>query len=79
LKLMRERRAGRESDVAPRTGAWIETRKEFGDVCAMPSPPARGRGLKPQCHQTAALNLRVAPRTGAWIETGMNRIINRVV
>jgi len=46
LKLMRERRAGRESDVAPRTGAWIETRKEFGDVCAMPSPPARGRGLK---------------------------------
>ena len=33
-------------DVAPRTGAWIET-WDLNDRCPVAqSPPARGRGLK---------------------------------
>ena len=32
--------------VAPRAGAWIETRSAFFSLAAAASPPARGRGLK---------------------------------
>ena len=32
--------------VAPRTGAWIETRYGPGQGHGIRSPPARGRGLK---------------------------------
>ena len=33
------------------------------------SPPARGRGLKPDASAMGILLAVVAPRTGAWIET----------
>ena len=32
--------------VAPRAGAWIETRDPLGHILEVASPPARGRGLK---------------------------------
>ena len=33
--------------VAPHAGAWIETQGTRSSSCALPSPPMRGRGLKP--------------------------------
>jgi len=33
------------------------------------SPPARGRGLKPERSQNSSGAPSVAPRAGAWIET----------
>ena len=55
--------------VAPRAGAWIETR-----------PPGRLRGAEPVAPRAGALietphlpyqrgHSQVAPRAGAWIET----------
>ncbi len=35
----------------------------------VPSPPARGRGLKRELILANNLKYLVAPRTGAWIET----------
>ena len=34
-----------------------------------PSPPVRGRGLKPTMHNCCQPPIIVAPRAGAWIET----------
>ena len=36
---------------------------------AMPSPPTRGRGLKPGLHSREFKPRPVAPHAGAWIET----------
>jgi len=36
---------------------------------ALGSPPARGRGLKPEWVELPLPKRVVAPRTGAWIET----------
>ena len=56
------------SDVAPRVGAWIETRLDATVWGFRPSPPAWGRGLKP-ASLTESTSVEVAPRVGAWIET----------
>ena len=40
--------------------------------CLKPSPPARGRGLKLDCHIKSLLIDGVAPRAGAWIETPLS-------
>ena len=56
--------------VAPITGAWIETGLEvFNNFLIFWSPPSRGRGLKPTDYAYAWQDKRVAPITGAWIET----------
>jgi len=56
--------------VAPRAGAWIETKTIIpeGDQRGR-SPPARGRGLKHLCPARDLNPNQVAPRAGAWIET----------
>ena len=46
LKRLEPRAFSRRCRVAPRTGAWIETRPDDGDQQRAASPPARGRGLK---------------------------------
>ena len=56
--------------VAPRAGAWIETRKRLIEWGERWSPPARGRGLKLYLHEHMEDTASVAPRAGAWIETG---------
>ena len=55
--------------VAPRVGAWIETR--FLKYCAtlQMSHPVWVRGLKQRQHRSHSRPIRVAPRVGAWIET----------
>ena len=35
----------------------------------VPSPPVRGRGLKPEIAEALKDQRQVAPRAGAWIET----------
>ena len=47
---------------------------------ALPSPPARERGLKPAVEAPDLGALAVAPRVGAWIETSANTnaMINRL-
>ena len=56
--------------VAPRAGAWIETRsatrcRTKGGM----SRPARARGLKHTVRDRDLDSHPVAPRAGAWIET----------
>ena len=36
-----------DARVAPLAGAWIETKAVDVDAGIIPSPPSRGRGLKP--------------------------------
>ena len=56
-------------EVAPRVGAWIETRMGGGKRCAMESRPVWARGLKLHSSRPTKPPCRVAPRVGAWIET----------
>ena len=55
-------------DVAPYTGAWIET--DLADLQAMldASHPTRVRGLKQELLRVTDSGAWVAPYTGAWIE-----------
>src|SRR4051794_17381863 len=46
LKLLHRRLAASRRLVAPRAGAWIETRNAITAEPSVTSPPARGRGLK---------------------------------
>ena len=55
-------------NVAPYTGAWIETVPGSLSKAGIPSHPIRVRGLKPWKTETRAYD-SVAPYTGAWIET----------
>ena len=55
--------------VAPRVGAWIETKKGFLTVVFEESHPVWVRGLKQIKDNAFAKSPFVAPRVGAWIET----------
>src|SRR5947209_20594559 len=58
----------------PSRGAWIETWAWAARLArALPSPLARGRGLKRERLGRAVDLARVAPRAGAWIETSGRR------
>ena len=57
------------SVVAPRVGAWIETRCIRWARTWLPSHPVWVRGLKRLPASRAKANSQVAPRVGAWIET----------
>jgi len=46
LKRVHHPKNHREVDVAPRTGAWIETSNLEQAVTSLTSRPARARGLK---------------------------------
>jgi len=57
-------------DVAPYTGAWIETAaKNASRLSQKQSHPTRVRGLKPVFLVVPGIDFNVAPYTGAWIET----------
>ena len=59
-------------EVAPFTGAWIETRfASRTGASGVVSRPSRARGLKHERMVGAEVRLDVAPFTGAWIETVM--------
>ncbi len=58
-----------EDDVAPRAGAWIETKAYCKESPCYKSLPVRERGLKLFRHTIYLIYHQVAPRAGAWIET----------
>ena len=58
-----------EEEVAPRVGAWIETRLIRHHVSREESHPVWVRGLKPVIVRQDLEDRPVAPRVGAWIET----------
>ena len=55
--------------VAPRVGAWIETRNAFDLSQRRMSHPVWVRGLKHNLSGHTQAKQSVAPRVGAWIET----------
>jgi len=56
--------------VAPRAGAWVETRSQIGNhLVNIASHPVRVRGLKLLPEDYKKLVVEVAPRAGAWVET----------
>ena len=59
--------------VAPRVGAWIETRMINLATTKWTSHPVWVRGLKHLAKSAAKSNTPVAPRVGAWIETSTTR------
>jgi len=62
--------AWKEVRVAPRVGAWIETKFVTGNLPeAAESHPAWVRGLKLYEIKRGRKQIVVAPRVGAWIET----------
>jgi len=60
--------AAHHREVAPFTGAWIETYSRPHCFYNRQSRPSRARGLKPVPIPSFGW-LIVAPFTGAWIET----------
>ena len=56
--------------VAPRVGAWIETRSTPGRKTARHVAPRVGAWIETFDSVKYARSIRVAPRVGAWIETG---------
>tara|TARA_R110000787_G_scaffold49041_1_gene117707 strand:+ start:52 stop:234 length:183 start_codon:yes stop_codon:yes gene_type:complete len=55
-------------NVAPITGAWIETQHPAAKSAFLQSRPSRARGLKPSDLPDWNQGNPVAPITGAWIE-----------
>jgi len=55
--------------VAPFTGAWIETQEKATLLKSQESRPLRARGLKLTIKGHGKMEYHVAPFTGAWIET----------
>ena len=55
--------------VAPRVGAWIETKKSAQGEYFNKSHPVWVRGLKQHRLNVVITPFSVAPRVGAWIET----------
>ena len=69
------------SAVAPRVGAWIETKEPSPCTIPFASHPVWVRGLKLPLAKTIEIVIYVAPRVGAWIETLMlfhTMLINNV-
>jgi len=58
-------------NVAPFTGAWIETWSTLTINKPLKSRPSRARGLKHRINRPNHEEIYVAPFTGAWIETQM--------
>ena len=56
-------------DVAPRTGAWIETLTTLVMVILLDVAPRTGAWIETAISSRRSPTSSVAPRTGAWIET----------
>ena len=55
--------------VAPRAGAWIETRRTCQSPTATSVAPRAGAWIETGVHDGPRCPILVAPRAGAWIET----------
>ena len=62
-----------DAGVAPRVGAWIETKQLLIRWEIYLSHPVWVRGLKHRGSKAGTNRFSVAPRVGAWIETPVVR------
>ena len=58
------------SPVAPRVGAWIETKNVCQALFVVFVAPRVGAWIETREEKKTQRGLLVAPRVGAWIETG---------
>ena len=70
MKHLIPQRTGPTQNVAPRTGAWIETFTESQKLLAQVVAPRTGAWIETRKAIASLFRYVVAPRTGAWIETG---------
>ena len=61
-----------QGQVAPRAGAWIETRRLPRRLAPNPVAPRAGAWIETYLAAMTGWTNVVAPRAGAWIETQMN-------
>ena len=66
IRIMQRRQAG---SVAPRAGAWIETRDVRIAKITEAVAPRAGAWIETFIRCSPPIAARVAPRAGAWIET----------
>jgi len=62
--------------VAPRRGAWIETKKVLTIIIFMVVAPRRGAWIETFNSARMLFTCLVAPRRGAWIETRMSHQVD---
>jgi len=65
---------GSATVVAPRAGAWIETRALPGGWNVIRVAPRAGAWIETRALPGGWNVIRVAPRAGAWIETGVHPV-----
>ncbi len=65
--------------VAPRTGAWIETRSPFVYLPFILVAPRTGAWIETWLSKYIISLSQVAPRTGAWIETKTKGVVTRSI
>jgi len=63
-----------KSKVAPRAGAWIETRYGVVLVHHQRSPPARGRGLKPASSDLYSFFVKSPPARGRGLKLAIGLV-----
>ena len=69
LKLASALKQKRSNLVAPRAGAWIETRNKARGINNLRVAPRAGAWIETNLTGNLSLYVEVAPRAGAWIET----------
>ena len=69
LKLLRQYILGGGKQVAPRVGAWIETKARIARCRHLLVAPRVGAWIETSTSASPLSNFAVAPRVGAWIET----------
>ena len=70
LKQLQDGRQVRNVCVAPRAGAWIETRSIHRSGRLQLVAPRAGAWIETSHVEDMGNSASVAPRAGAWIETG---------
>ena len=75
LKCLRTGLEGREPEVAPRAGAWIEIYKINVKSMTAGVAPRAGAWIEIRTAPCQGCSCAVAPRAGAWIEILRMKII----
>ncbi len=70
---------GNRPTVAPRAGAWIETRQCPAYLRRLRVAPRAGAWIETNDFVTFSIIFLVAPRAGAWIETPVSAVVHEPV
>jgi len=69
----------RKDNVAPRAGAWIETRENCPFSSLAPVAPRAGAWIETYSVVAKKGQAYVAPRAGAWIETVEDDLLSSLI